>query len=183
MTDRRKWLGEERREKIMNLLEQTPSPLTGAVLSETLNVSRQVIVQDISLLKARNYPILATSQGYVLSKDKLTIQPYTRVVTCCHNSERTEEELLLLVDHGITVKDVKVKHPVYGDISSPVMVSNRKEVYQFLKKIKDTRAPYLLELTNGVHLHTLEGKSEDDLNDAIAALSEAGILIQEEKVK
>ncbi|MBU9720767.1 MULTISPECIES: transcription repressor NadR [Bacillaceae] len=179
MTDKRKWLGEERRSKILSLLQETSSPLTGGALADKLNVSRQVVVQDISLLKARNIPITATSQGYVLTEEKGNTLPYSRLVPCKHSPERTEEELHLLVDHGIMVKDVKIKHPVYGDISSPIMVSNRKEVKQFLTRIKETGASFLLELTEGIHFHTLEAKSEEDLDEALAALNEAGILLEE----
>ncbi|MDG5786365.1 transcription repressor NadR [Evansella sp. AB-P1] len=179
MDVKRKWLGEERREKIMSLLKERKDPQTGSSLADELHVSRQVIVQDISLLKAKNIPIMATSQGYVLAKEEHEGLPFSRVVACYHPPERTEEELLLLVDHGVTVKDVKIEHPVYGDLTSSIMVSNRKEVRQFLNKIMETKASYLSELTDGVHLHTLEAKSEADIDDAVEALDNAGFLLKD----
>ncbi len=64
--NKEKILGEKRRNLLLQWLRESSSPLTGSKLAERTNVSRQVIVQDISLLKARNYPILATAQGYML---------------------------------------------------------------------------------------------------------------------
>ena len=98
-------------------------------------------------------------------------------MACNHPPERTEEELNLFVDYGVTVKDVKIEHPVYGDLTASILVSNRKEVKRFMKKVKETKASYLLELTNGIHLHTLSGTSEKELDEAEHALRAAGFLI------
>ncbi|WP_096440222.1 transcription repressor NadR [Alteribacter populi] len=180
MTERtKKWLGEERRELIHTALKTTHSPLTGARLAKKMNVSRQVIVQDISLLKARNVPILATSQGYMLIENEQDDSPYQRVIVSSHKPSQTKEELYLLVDHGITVKDVKIEHPVYGDLTASVMVSNRKEVEKFIEKIESNNASYLSELTDGVHLHTIEAPSGELLDEAIKALAKEGFLLEE----
>ncbi|MDQ0254177.1 transcriptional regulator of NAD metabolism [Evansella vedderi] len=179
MENKKKWYGEERRYKILSLLKERKKPQTGSALAEELNVSRQVIVQDISLLKAKNIPIMATSQGYILSEGDEKTLPFSRIIACYHPPERTEEELNIIVDHGVTVKDVKIEHPVYGDLTSSIMVSNRKEVKQFLVRIKETKASYLSELTDGIHLHTLEAKSEEDIDDAVKALGDAGFLLKE----
>ncbi|MFP3340115.1 HTH domain-containing protein, partial [Micrococcus sp. SIMBA_131] len=64
--DGEKILGENRRSLLLQWLKESEKPLTGSDLSSRTNVSRQVIVQDISLLKARNEPIIATSQGYIM---------------------------------------------------------------------------------------------------------------------
>ncbi len=61
----KKLLGEARRNELLLLLKQSDAPLTGTDLSKIVGVSRQVIVGDMTLLKARNEPIIATSQGYV----------------------------------------------------------------------------------------------------------------------
>lgn len=44
--------GGKRREGILSLLEDTNMPLSGTELARHFNVSRQVIVQDIALLRA-----------------------------------------------------------------------------------------------------------------------------------
>jgi uncharacterized protein len=169
--------GEDRREHILSLLKESDVPFTGNELAAKTNVSRQVIVGDISLLKAKNEPILATSQGYIYMKSATPTVNFERTIACNHLPERTEEELNMIVDHGVTVKDVRIEHPVYGDLIASILVSNRKEVNEFMRKVKDTKASYLLELTNGIHLHTLSASSQKALDDAENALREADFLI------
>jgi len=103
---------------------------------------------------------------------------YERTIACSHPPDRTEEELYILVDHGVTVKDVKIEHPVYGDLTASIRVSNREEVKQFITKIKRTKSSYLLELTDGIHLHTISAQTEKALNEAENALRNAHFLIE-----
>jgi len=173
----KKVLGEERRAFILSLLKESNIPYTGSELASKTNVSRQIIVSDISLLKARNEPIIATSQGYLYIKNQAPAINIERTIACNHPPERTEEELNIIVDHGVTVKDVRIEHPVYGDLTASILVSNRQEVKQFMKKIKESRASYLLELTNGIHLHTLSAQTERALDEAEQALRKAGLII------
>ncbi|MGF3103869.1 transcription repressor NadR [Rossellomorea sp. DUT-2] len=174
----KKILGDERRQWILNKLITKQAPVTGGDLAKQTNVSRQVIVSDITLLKAKGEPIIATSQGYLYMPASNQETLIERTVACQHTPERSEEELFLLVDHGVTVKDVKIEHGVYGDLTASIMVSNRKEVEQFMNKIEDTGASFLSELTDGVHLHTLMAPNEETLEKAENALQEAGFLIQ-----
>ncbi|MFX3624550.1 MAG: transcription repressor NadR [Ectobacillus sp.] len=174
----KKILGEERRQLILNWLAEAEKPLSGSELSKKTNVSRQVIVQDISLLKARNEPIIATSQGYMYMRPLPRQQKHERVIACNHPPDKVKDELTLLVDHGVTIKDVKVEHPVYGDLTAPIMVSNRYEVDQYLKKIQETNAAYLSQLTGGIHLHTIEADSLGRLDAACDALKRFGFLIE-----
>lgn len=171
--------GKERRRAIVDELKAAGQPRTGKALGDQFGVSRQVVVQDVTLLKAEGMPIIATSQGYVWSEE--TDSRIERVVACVHPPERTEEELLLLVDMGVAVKDVRVEHPVYGDLRAGIMVKNRRQVQQFLEKVHRTEASYLSELTDGVHLHTLEADSVEELDQAVKALDEAGFLISEKQ--
>ncbi|OIU70714.1 transcription repressor NadR [Rossellomorea aquimaris] len=174
----KKILGDERRQVILDHLITKQAPITGGELAKTANVSRQVIVSDITLLKAKGEPIIATSQGYLYMPGSSRDTMIERIVACQHPPERAEEELFLLVDHGVTVKDVKIEHGVYGDLTASIMVSNRKEVEQFLSKIRETQAAYLSELTDGVHLHTLMAHDEETLKKAEHALEEAGFLMK-----
>ncbi|KUP06950.1 transcriptional regulator [Bacillus coahuilensis m2-6] len=173
----KKLLGEERRAFILDKLKQSAEPLTGKELSLLTNVSRQVVVNDITLLKARNIPIIATSQGYLYLQQDLHTPLFEKTVPCLHGPERTKEELELLVDLGVTVKDVIIEHPVYGDLTASVHVSNRKDVERFMSKLTVTGASLLSELTEGVHLHTLQSASEEKLLEAEALLKEKGFLI------
>ncbi|WP_203361616.1 transcription repressor NadR [Bacillus sp. REN10] len=179
MAPGKKILGEERRSLILTWLQESQEPLTGSELANRTNVSRQVIVNDITLLKARNEPIMATSQGYVYLPQPSQEKWYERSVACFHSPEQTEDELNLLVDFGLLVKDVKIEHPIYGDLTASIMVSNRKEVAQFVQKAAETNAAYLSQLTNGVHLHTIAAKDERTLDEAEAALKKAGFLLTE----
>lgn len=177
METKKKLLGEERRAQLLQILKSTNQPITGGDLSKKVNVSRQVIVGDITLLKARNEPIIATSQGYLYMQAGKP-QLFERTVACQHEPSKTEEELFLLVDLGVTVRNVTIEHPIYGDLTASMMVSTRKDVQQFLAKMTDTNASYLLELsTDGIHLHTLSAASEEILDEAVAALKKAKFLV------
>ena len=176
MTEQRKLLGDERRNKLLEILMGSAKPVTGSELSRMTHVSRQVIVSDVTLLKAKNEPIIATSQGYIYLSPANS-KHFERIITCTHSPEQTEQELNLLVDLGITIKDVKIEHPVYGDLTASIMVSSRREVRQFIQRIKESNASYLSVLSNGVHLHTLSADSEEHLDEAEAALKDAGFLI------
>ncbi|MWJ31834.1 MULTISPECIES: transcription repressor NadR [Saccharibacillus] len=172
-----KLTGEQRREKLLEWLKAS-SPLTGSELARRASVSRQVIVQDITLLKAKNHAILATSQGYVhvTPSDEPTARS---IIACRHDRDRTEEELLLLVDYGVSVDDVIIEHPVYGELTALIRVGTRSEVYEFIEKITSTGASYLSELTDGVHLHTISAPEPGRIEKACEALRKAGFLIED----
>lgn len=179
MSKKIKLIGKERREAIIEWLENSENPLTGSELAERAGVSRQVIVQDVSLLKAKNKQIISTSQGYLLMQQTTNTNLYEKTVVVNHRPDQTKEELDCIVDQGVTVKDVIVEHPLYGELKAQVMVSDRHDVKQFIQNITEKNAPYLLELTNGVHLHTLEAESEAKLDAAYEALKDKGFLIND----
>ncbi|MBM7653016.1 transcription repressor NadR [Neobacillus cucumis] len=178
MTEQKKVLGEERRALILQQLKDSSEPLTGSELAAKTNVSRQVIVGDITLLKAKNEPIIATSQGYIYLKTNSGTVVFERTIACKHSPEDTEKELNILVDHGVLVKDVRIEHTVYGDLTASVMVSNRQEVKQFIENMQTTKASLLSELTGGIHLHTITGSSNQILDQAENALRKEGFLIE-----
>ncbi|WP_335869216.1 transcription repressor NadR [Bacillus sp. 2205SS5-2] len=173
----KKILGEERRQLILTKLKNVQRPVTGSELAKSMNVSRQVIVSDITLLKARNEPIIATSQGYLFlpKRKEKTVE---KTVACLHSPDRTEEELNLLVDIGVLVQDVKIEHPVYGDLTASIRVATRNDVKEFMKKVRETKASFLSELTDGVHLHTLVADSDETLLHAEETLRLHGFLVQ-----
>ncbi|KAA0549258.1 transcription repressor NadR [Bacillus sp. BGMRC 2118] len=170
--------GADRRKQIVTWLKSATTPITGSELAKKANVSRQVIVQDISLLKATNEPIVATSEGYLFLQNQKNDSVFEKVIVCNHTPEQTKVELFAIVDHGVTVKDVKIEHPIYGDFSASVMVSNRSEVEQFLHTVSDTNAPLLSQLTEGIHLHTLQADSMKKIEAACHILDQLGILVK-----
>lgn len=178
MTNSKRMSGEERRDFILQTLKKAENPIPGAMLGHETAVSRQVIVGDVNLLKATGEPIMATSRGYLYIHPELQPTKIVKVFVCKHLAEQTEEELNILVDHGLTVKDVKVEHPVYGDLTASIMVSNRSEVQSFLQHIQETNAPLLSQLTEGVHLHTVTAALQRNIDHAEKALRKAGILVE-----
>ncbi|WP_438318585.1 transcription repressor NadR [Sporosarcina sp. FA9] len=178
MSGNEKILGDDRHQFIVSTLKNSDLPISGRELGLLTNVSRQIIVGDITLLKAKGEPIMATSRGYLYMHPFKEPNRIEKIIVCKHSPEQTEEELMMLVDYGITVKDVKVEHPVYGDLTASVMVSNRSEVVDFIKNIHQTNATFLLELTDGIHSHTIIADSEQQIESAEKALRDAKILIE-----
>lgn len=173
----KKMLGEDRRSELLQLLKNASQPITGTDLAKHANVSRQVIVNDMNLLKARNEPIVATSQGYVYLKSSEQ-QSFERKIVCIHTAEQAEEEMLTIVDCGVSIKNVIVEHPVYGEITASMMLSNRYDVKNFIKNVNETNANYLSVLTNGTHLHVIAADSEELLDRAEQLLREKGFLVE-----
>ncbi|SEA73494.1 hypothetical protein SAMN05421743_107189 [Thalassobacillus cyri] len=176
--DQKKPKASERREDILVLLKNSEKPITGSELAAEMEVSRQVIVGDVSLLKAKNEPIVATSQGYIYMMDRIDTPPVERTIAVKHTPDQTEKELTILVDHGVFIKDVTVEHPVYGDLTASVLVWNRRDVQKFLDNIRETKASFLSELTDGIHMHTVAAESEEALDEAVEALKKEGILLK-----
>ena len=80
--------GSERRYKIIQMMSESEKAISGKELAKTFEVSRQVIVQDIALLRAQNHEIVSTNQGYLLSGEK----KISRVFKVIHNDREVEEE-------------------------------------------------------------------------------------------
>ncbi|MDW0109032.1 transcription repressor NadR [Sporosarcina aquimarina] len=170
---------EARRVLILDLLKEADQPLTGKEIGERTGVSRQVVVGDINLLKAVDEPIVATSRGYLYLPERPGSLRAERIVVCQHTADQAEQELTIFVDHGVTVKDVRVEHPVYGDLTASIMVSNRMEVKDFITKIRSSNAVYLSALSDDyTHLHTISADDVKQLDQACEALRKAGILVE-----
>ncbi len=167
--------GSIRREKILEVLKNTKAPISGGELAKKLNVSRQVIVQDIALLRATNKNILSTTKGYILYREDTKKSYRTYLVK--HTNEEIEDELCTIVDSGGKVLDVIVSHEIYGQISADLIISNRQDVYDFVNNIKEKNTKPLKELTNGVHIHTVEADTEEILDNIEKKLIEKRYLI------
>ncbi len=164
--------GGERREKIVQLLTGSDKPITGKKLSETFGVSRQVIVQDIALLRAQEYDIISMSNGYVLETKK----QHTRVFKVCHTDDRVEEEMNLIVDFGGSVEDVFIYHKIYGIVKAPMTVRSRKDVKDFLRDLSAGKSTLLSNVTSGYHYHTVAAPTEVMLDLIQKQLEEHGFL-------
>ncbi|MBO6154192.1 MAG: HTH domain-containing protein [Lachnospiraceae bacterium] len=93
--------GNERREHILKLLSDCQSPLSGTALAKEVGCSRQVVVQDIALLRASDIEIILTNEGYLLP-EKMKV---SRVFKVRHDESKIAEELSLIIDMGGIVKD------------------------------------------------------------------------------
>lgn len=164
--------GETRRKAILKYLSDSETPVSGTRLAEAFQVSRQVIVQDIALLRAADCEILSTHKGY-LCKDGKEVR---RVFAVCHTDEKMEEELNAVADCGGTVIDVFVKHQVYGELRAPLQISSRRQVKQFLEEIKTGKSRPLTNLTSGHHCHTISADSEEILDFIEEQFRKIGIL-------
>lgn len=165
-----------RRQAILDRLRMADRPVSASALAAGLNVSRQIIVGDIALLRAGGAEISATPRGYVLPR---ATDGITRTIACRHTLAQTGQELDILVDNGCTVLDVIVEHPVYGQLTGQLQISSRYDVEQFLARIRGSDAAPLSMLTGGLHLHTLCCPNEDAYTRACAALKAAGLLLDD----
>ena len=165
----------DRKDRILQHLRQAGRPVTGSELARVMGVSRQVIVQDIAILRAQGKEILATPQGYLWRQTREDRQ--RAVLPVVHPFEKTATELTTLVDHGLKVLDVIVEHPIYGELRGLLMLECRRDVERFLSRAAETNAALLSSLTGGVHLHTVEYSREEDLEAARQALAREGILL------
>lgn len=170
--------GDKRREAIIKMLKGTTDPLSGGSLGKTFGVSRQVIVQDIALLRAQGLDIIATARGYILIKN--TKQHKQRIFLVKHKSDEINDELNVIVDFGGIVRNVLIDHPIYGEMTGNMMLKNRQDVKQFTQSISKFSTYPLMDLTHGVHMHTVEAASEDILDEIERALNEKGYLYIEE---
>ena len=105
---------KERKSELLKLLKEAPKPLNGQSLAEHFHVTRQIIVQDIALLRADGVTILSTNRGYVYKEQESS--PYVhRLFKVKHDTEAIESELLAIVDNGGRVQNIQIDHPVYGE--------------------------------------------------------------------
>lgn len=165
---------KQRREQLLQLLSENTEPLSGTLLAQKLGVSRQVIVQDIALLRAVNKNILSTAKGYLLYRPEP--KRATRCFSVCHTASQIEDELCAIIDRGGRVLDVIVTHPIYGAISADLIISSRRDIYDFVRKVNERRSIPLKELTGGQHYHTVEADSEKILDEIEALLRIKGYL-------
>lgn len=165
----------ERRKEIVNIIMSEKQAVSGGKLSEMLGVSRQIIVGDISALKADGYDILSTHSGYVIQGTPLC----ERVFKVFHTREQTENELNTIIDFGGTVADVFVWHKVYGKMTATLNISSRHHVAQFLEGVRTGKSSELMNITGGYHYHTVRAESEEVLDDIQRALEEQKYIVPE----
>lgn len=158
--------GAERRKALLAMMRETEKPLSGTALGKRTGVSRQVVVQDMALLRTEGYPIISTARGYLMEVSK----GCTRLFKVCHTNEQVEDELTTIVDLGGTVVNVMVNHRIYGKLDAQLNIKNRRDVAKFLDDINTGKSTPLLNVTSGYHFHLVSAETEDVLDEIEEAL-------------
>ena len=164
--------GEERRGKIIQALKNSDKAVSATTLAKEFDVSRQVIVQDVALLRANGKNIFSTNRGYLIQEDEET----TRVFKVQHEDDEVEKELTTIVDLGGTVEDVFVYHKVYGVLRAEMNIKSRMDIRNYMEEIRSGKSSLLKNVTSGYHYHLVEASSEERLDLIEKQLKETGFL-------
>lgn len=164
--------GQERREQIVNIIKSSGKPMAGTELAKQLGVSRQVIVQDIALIRANGIEVISTNRGYIIRETKEA----SRVFKVIHTGEQVEEELNLFVDLGGKVEEVFVYHKVYGVIKASMNIKSRRDVKTYMEGISSGKSTNLMNLTSNYHYHTVTAEDEHTLDLIQEELNQKGFL-------
>lgn len=165
--------GTERRTKIVELIQNSEKPLSGTALAKQCDVSRQVIVQDIALIRASGYDIISTNRGYIIQEPLVR----ERIFKVNHTDEQLEEELYSIIDLGGTVVNVMVNHRVYGHMEAELRINSRRKVEAFMEDIRSGKSSPLKNITFNYHYHKVAADSEETLDLIEEALRQKHFLV------
>lgn len=163
-----------RLEQILNELKHTSEPIVARKLAEKFDVSRQVIVGDIALLRASGEDILSTPKGYLLHT--ALQHEVTQKMVFKHTIKETVDEINTVIAAGGKILDVAIDHPVYGELTGTLNIFDQADADHFNQKVKAGETSLLSELTEGVHVHTIAAKNMEQLQKIEAKLREKGYL-------
>ena len=166
----------ERRQKLLEILKISNKPIKGIDLSKELNVTRQIVVKDIALLRASGIDIIATSTGYIIYNIK-----NQEFEIKCKNHHNNDENLLLelqtIIDLGGKVKDVIIDHPIYGTIKADLNLDSNRDLKLFIENSRDNGFKQLSSLTQDYHIHTIEVPNEKTFKEIKKELKKLNILL------
>lgn len=168
-----------RRESILEVLRNSDQAVSATTLANLYEVSRQIIVGDIALLRASGNDILATPRGYVYKTESdPSSNGIIKTIACKHTDyDSTADEIYTIIENGAQLLDVIVEHPLYGQISGQLSISSKYDADEFLEKFSMSNVVPLSELTEGIHLHTIECESLDQFERIKKILLDKGILL------
>ena len=171
--------GAQRRANIIEQIQNSKVPVSGTRLAVTYQVSRQVIVQDIALIRASGYDILSTNRGDILNEPV----EVSRIFKVRHTNDQVEEELYAIVDMGGCVDNVMINHRVYGRMEAELHVNSRRKVTEFIQDIKSGKSSPLLNITSGYHYHKVTADSEGTRDMIEEVLREKGFLLKDQNLE
>ena len=162
----------DRRDEILKILQEASEPVAARELASRFGVSRQVIVQDMAVIRASVPGILSTTRGYTIQQENTC----TREFKVRHRQDQAAEELKLIVDCGGRVKNVSISHRVYGRVSAEMDIRSRQDVREFTETLASSRSTVLSSATSGYHYHLVEASTGERLDLIERELEKAGFL-------
>lgn len=166
---------DERRNNIVEMLIREKKAIKGTTLAEKFNVTRQIIVKDIAILRAKGNNIIATPDGYMINDDNSS--RVKSIIAVNHNDNDKIKELEIVVKYGGIIEDVIVEHPLYGEIRGVLMIKNLNDLNKYKNSLDEVNAKPLSVLTNGVHLHTISADCIENMDLIKAELKEEGFIL------
>lgn len=166
----------ERREIILKSLIESKSPIKGIEIAKKYGVTRQIIVKDIAILRAKGHNIMATPDGYIMNKE---LNKCKAIIAVIHKENELLDEMSIIIKYGGTIEDVIVEHPLYGEIKGMLMIKNYNELNKFAEKYKKQEGRLLSVLTQGVHIHTISADNEENIQLIISELKEKGFIVSD----
>ena len=152
--------GQARRKKIIEIIQNADKPVSGTALAAQLNVSRQVVVTDIALIRANGIEVNSTNRGYVISQSNKC----KRIIKSRHTDEQILDELFAIVDNGGVAENIIINHRFYNRLEAPLNVSSRREAKEFMEAIESGKSKSLSSATSGYHYHIISADSEETLD-------------------
>ncbi len=162
----------ERRKQLLALMRNAEHPLPGEVLGRETGVSRQIVVQDIAVLRTEGHPIVSTSRGYYLDEPKQAV----RLIKVWHTNEQVEDELSTVVNLGGYVLDVMINHRAYGKLTAPLNIKSQRDIRMFVNDIESGKSSPLLNITSGYHFHHIAAEQEEILDEIAEELDRKGYM-------
>lgn len=166
----------DRKECILEKLKKSKDAISASSLGKELSVSRQVIVNDIALLRAFGHKIIATPRGYIIEKE--ITEKY--IIACRHNEHQIQEELNTIIECGCGVIDVIINHEIYGEFSANLHIYSKSDIENFINKSKTAKTKPLCSITNDYHFHTLTCPTKEHFNQVKQKLKGICYLTDEE---
>ena len=88
-------IANNRREAIVELLLKEKAPVKGVELATKFDVTRQIIVKDIAILRAKGNNIIATPDGYMFNDDNGS--RVRAIIAVNHNKDEMIKELEIVI--------------------------------------------------------------------------------------
>lgn len=165
---------KERRRVILQKLKSTDKAVTGRELAINCQVSRQIIVSDIAMLRAEGEKILATSQGYILERQE--DQKVEELKLFCTSTEALRHELELIVDNGGVITGAAVSYGPYGRMHCAILLNSRRDIRKWFEKLEELQLTPLSMLAGGEHSLYVEIDNAEEGEEIHQVLKEAGYL-------